>query len=203
MIIWINGAYGVGKTHTAYELQRRLTDAVVFDPEIIGFYLKQHLPSHKTFESVQQLPFWRQQVEDILIYCNQNATITIVPMTIIHDDIFIFLIEGLKQKGIDVQHYTLMADKATIEKRLASRGDKNAWNYKQVEKCLDCLRNDLYVKQIDTTTNNVDFIVEWIANDAALTLTKGRLTPIRNKLRWLKIYLQERIILSLISFLKI
>ncbi|NII70905.1 AAA family ATPase [Microbacterium ulmi] len=34
MLIWINGAFGAGKTHTAFELQRRLVGAHVADPEL-------------------------------------------------------------------------------------------------------------------------------------------------------------------------
>jgi hypothetical protein len=33
MLIWINGAFGSGKTLIAHELQRRLQDALVTDPE--------------------------------------------------------------------------------------------------------------------------------------------------------------------------
>lgn len=39
MIIWINGAFGSGKTQTSYELQRRIPNSVVYDPEKIGFLL--------------------------------------------------------------------------------------------------------------------------------------------------------------------
>lgn len=43
-IIWINGAFGAGKTQTAYELHRRLENSFVYDPENIGFFLNQNLP---------------------------------------------------------------------------------------------------------------------------------------------------------------
>jgi len=33
VIIWINGGFGVGETTLAQELHRRLSDAVVYDPE--------------------------------------------------------------------------------------------------------------------------------------------------------------------------
>ena len=37
MIIWINGAFGAGKTTLAEELSRRLSEAVLFDPEYVGY----------------------------------------------------------------------------------------------------------------------------------------------------------------------
>jgi chloramphenicol 3-O-phosphotransferase len=33
MIIWLNGAFGAGKTQTAFELHSRIPDSYVFDPE--------------------------------------------------------------------------------------------------------------------------------------------------------------------------
>jgi hypothetical protein len=39
VIIWINGAFGAGKTALAEELHRRLPDAVLYDPEDVGLML--------------------------------------------------------------------------------------------------------------------------------------------------------------------
>ncbi|MGH2233506.1 adenylyl-sulfate kinase, partial [Enterococcus faecalis] len=36
MIIWLNGAFGAGKTTIADELQQKLLNAIIYDPEIIG-----------------------------------------------------------------------------------------------------------------------------------------------------------------------
>ena len=44
MIIWLNGAFGAGKTQTAYELRRRLPGSYVYDPENAGFFIRDNLP---------------------------------------------------------------------------------------------------------------------------------------------------------------
>ena len=44
MIIWLNGAFGSGKTQTAFELQRRLPNAYVFDPENAGYFIRKNVP---------------------------------------------------------------------------------------------------------------------------------------------------------------
>lgn len=44
MIIWINGAFGSGKTTCAYELNRRLPDSFVYDPENIGYFIRENIP---------------------------------------------------------------------------------------------------------------------------------------------------------------
>ncbi len=44
MIIWLNGAFGAGKTQTAYALRRRLPGSYVYDPENIGYCLPHNVP---------------------------------------------------------------------------------------------------------------------------------------------------------------
>lgn len=45
MIIWINGTFGCGKTSVSNELHRRLENSYVYDPEEIGFFIRDNLPS--------------------------------------------------------------------------------------------------------------------------------------------------------------
>jgi hypothetical protein len=45
LIIWLNGAFGSGKTTLTEELHRRLPDAVIFDPEYVGYVLTQAVPA--------------------------------------------------------------------------------------------------------------------------------------------------------------
>lgn len=165
MIIWINGAFGVGKSHTADELVRRLHNTFLFDPEQVGFFLNKYLPNADQFDDFQKNPLWRQQVLEDLLFCEQQNVITIVPMTVVDDDIFDFIIGGIKEKGIDIRHFTLMASKATIEKRLIRRGDKNAWNFKQIDRCLSALTRTKYSIHIDTEANKLDEVVELIAKE--------------------------------------
>jgi 2-phosphoglycerate kinase len=40
MIIMINGAFGVGKTSVANELQKTINNSMIFDPEEIGYMLR-------------------------------------------------------------------------------------------------------------------------------------------------------------------
>ena len=88
MIVWINGAFGVGKTHTSYELLRRTENTFLFDPEKVGFFLRKFVYKSDQYEDFQNHPLWRKQVLDNLIFCDQQNVITIVPMTIVEDEIF-------------------------------------------------------------------------------------------------------------------
>ena len=47
MIVWINGAYGVGKTSVAKRLVARSRHAMLIDPELIGFLISAFPPRHR------------------------------------------------------------------------------------------------------------------------------------------------------------
>jgi hypothetical protein len=60
MIIWINGAFGAGKTTLAEELSRHFPEAVLFDPEYVGYLLRHWVPVPTG--DFQDLPSWRELV---------------------------------------------------------------------------------------------------------------------------------------------
>lgn len=66
MIVWINGAFGAGKTTTARELIDLIPNSTLFDPELIGAGLTQLLPAKRLAEvgDFQDLPIWRRLVVD-------------------------------------------------------------------------------------------------------------------------------------------
>jgi hypothetical protein len=191
MIIWINGAFGVGKTHTSYELVRRIDNTFLFDPEKIGFFLRKQLPNTSQYDDFQKIPLWRIQVLESLIYCAKSNVITVVPMTIVDDDIFDFIIGGLRENMIDVRHFALVASRETVEKRLTKRGDKNSWNFKQVERCLNSLSKTKYKTHIDTDKHNLDEVVEFIANKTGLSISKNRLNWISKQMNWFIVSLKN------------
>ncbi|MET0235341.1 MAG: AAA family ATPase, partial [Kibdelosporangium sp.] len=120
MLIWINGAFGVGKTHTAHELHRRLPGSHVADPELIGFAMHKMLPAPAR-DDFQDLPGWRVAVVATLRAAERVTTgPVIVPMTLVRDDYFDEIIGALRA-DIDVRHYALIASPATIRRRLSSR----------------------------------------------------------------------------------
>ena len=83
VIIWINGAFGAGKTALAEELHRRLPDAVVYDPEGVGLMLWKWMPPNGDF---QHLPSWRELVvATALSLRRHHADTLIVPMSLIRD----------------------------------------------------------------------------------------------------------------------
>ncbi len=47
MIIWLNGSFGVGKTTIAYKLKEKINNSIIYDPEEIGTFLDNILPTKK------------------------------------------------------------------------------------------------------------------------------------------------------------
>ncbi len=58
MIIWINGPFGAGKTTLAKRLRDRRSKSLIFDPEEIGFVVKETVPMPASGD-YQDLPLWR------------------------------------------------------------------------------------------------------------------------------------------------
>lgn len=198
MLIWINGAFGAGKTHTAFELQRRLAGAHVADPELIGFAMHRMLPSPARGD-FQDLPAWRSAVVETLQRAEAaHHGVTLVPMTIVDDAYFDEIIGGLRSRGVDVRHYALTASPETLLRRLSTRIAfvrsglrRETWAVQQIPRCVAALAQDRYATHVATDERTTDEVVEWIAGDAGLTLARPRLSPARFQLRRLRVGLQH------------
>lgn len=121
MIIWLNGAFGSGKTQTAYALQRRLPGAYVYDPENAGDFIRKNLPPSLHTGDFQDYPMWRTVNLEMLTYLAKHcAGPIIVPMTITNRAYYDEII-GALSRDYALRHYILYAKAETIRKRLASR----------------------------------------------------------------------------------
>jgi hypothetical protein len=81
MMIWINGAFGAGKTTLAEELHRRLPDALLFDPEYVGYLLRMWLPVPDSGD-FQDIPLWRRLTAEFATGMTADYGRTlIIPMT--------------------------------------------------------------------------------------------------------------------------
>jgi predicted kinase len=119
VIIWLNGAFGAGKTTLAGELHRRLPEAVVYDPEDVGLMLWKWMPPNDDF---QDLPSWRELVvATALSLRRHHADTLIVPMSLIRDAYQAEILGGLADAGEEVLHVFLEADVGVLRERLSAR----------------------------------------------------------------------------------
>jgi AAA domain len=191
VLIWINGAFGSGKTLVAHGLQRRLRDAHVADPELLGFSIHRMLPAGAR-QDFQDLPQWRSGVLTTLIQAEAACDgPLIVPMSIVRDDYFDEIVGGLRSSGVDLRHYALTASRDSLHRRLHWRsayligralGRDETWAIQQIERCVTALDDVRYATQVPTDDRAPDELVEFIAGDAGLELIRPRLSPARERL---------------------
>ena len=121
-VIWLNGAFGAGKTTVARKLASLLPDAMTLDPEEIGAMLRKVIPAAQRTGDFQDLRVWRSltvaAVEGVL---QDHPGLLLVPMTVIDPAYFDETVGELRRSGITVHHFTLVADPKTIRRRLLLR----------------------------------------------------------------------------------
>lgn len=192
MILWINGAFGVGKTQTAFELQKRISNSIVFDPEEVGFFIQNIIPHEFKKSDFQDYKTWRTTVSGILkeIHGGNDCTI-IVPMTVVSPEYFSEIIDPIKEAGIDIVNYTLMAKKETIENRLRSRNDGKSWNFQQVDRCLKGLTHPIFQNYVHTDHVDLYGVVEHIGADLRLSLVDIPQTKFARWIRRTRVFLKH------------
>jgi shikimate kinase len=124
VLIWINGAFGVGKSTTARHLVQVRPDLRLFDPEWVGFLLTAHLEDREIAD-FQDLPSWRQLVPVVARHLAQTSGQDLVAVqTVLSERYWSELRHGLAAEGIDVIHVLLDADAATLDARITADRDE-------------------------------------------------------------------------------
>ncbi|TNJ63872.1 tunicamycin resistance protein [Paenibacillus hemerocallicola] len=185
MIIWINGAFGSGKTQAAYELHGRIADSYVYDPERIGFFLNKNIPKQIRKYDFQDYPLWRQINYSLLkqIAAEYNGVI-IVPMTVVIPRVFDEIVGRLRDDGLPVRHFVLWASRETLLKRLKSRGDfKNSWGAQHIDRCMEGLSDAAFLPRLDTDTLSVEQVAEQIAQMCGLELAPDNSGKLAKKIK--------------------
>lgn len=172
MIIWLNGAFGVGKTQTAFELHDRISNSFVFDPERIGFFLRRITPPQVYAGDFQDYQIWREFTYRGLRDVAENFTgVVIVPMTVINPLYYDQTINALRKSGLQVHHFTLLASRSTILRRLRRRGEgNNSWAAHQLDRCLNALSDAKFKVHLNTEGKVVETVAEEIADQIGLSL---------------------------------
>jgi AAA domain len=151
VLIWLNGAFGVGKTSVAFEMQALHRDALVFDPEEIGFALRRaQSPSPRG--DFQDDPLWRELVVTSLerVLARDSRPI-IAPMTVVNPLYFEEIVGELSARGFDVRHFALLGSRETILKRLRKRGDfGETFAHRNLERCLTALSQPSFAAHVKT-----------------------------------------------------
>ena len=165
----INGAFGVGKTTIANTLQNEIEHSMIYDPEEIGYMLRNVIPIDiKRTESItgdfQDLELWKELTVDVAKRLITKYKINlIVPMTIRKIEYFHFIYNGFKSIDDQTYHFCLSASKETIYERLRLRGEEEGnWCFQQTDKCLEAYNQYDFGEYIDTEKNSISEIIQEI-----------------------------------------
>jgi AAA domain-containing protein len=196
MLLWINGPFGGGKTHTTYELHHRLPGSVVSDPEHLGTGLHRMLPAQARSD-YQDYRAWRRGVFEMLdtLLRQHKRGPVIVPMTLVVPRYFEEIVGRLRAEGHELHHFALLASHDTVRRRLHGRGlygvRPETWALAHVDRCLDALKAPEFAEHVHTDHLTVPRVAEAVARSAGLRLAPDRHGPVRRRLRRAQVTLKS------------
>ncbi|MGW0885543.1 AAA family ATPase [Streptomyces sp. NPDC002671] len=145
MIVWVNGAFGSGKSTLVDELRPRWPEALVYDPEMVGYVLREivEMPTG----DFQDLRLWRRQVAGLAVgLVEEYHRPVLVPMTLVNPGYAGEIFGALSKAGISVRHFFLTVSREVLEKRIDGRsftpdnpeGDERVrrWCKDRIEPCM-------------------------------------------------------------------
>lgn len=152
VIIWINGAFGAGKTTLADELLGRLPEALQFDPEYVGYILVKWVPAPDNGD-FQDLPLWRKLVTEFALgMAAEYERPLIVPMTLVNPQYQQEIFGPIARAGQHLLHVFLDVPATELHRRIDHRvlvednpeqdARARAFGHANVERCVaarDCL----------------------------------------------------------------
>lgn len=163
MIVFLNGTFGVGKTTIATQLLERLPGSLLFDAELVGYFLRHIVAPIENPADFQDLALWRS----LTVTTAQQLRATygrtlIMPMTIWRPDYFNEVIGGLRASEPALHHFTLTARPETLEARIRRSGEAVEWRLDHLQRCTTALAAPDFATHIATDDKTPTEVVEAI-----------------------------------------
>ena len=120
VIVWVNGTFGAGKTTTGTLLAKRDERLRVFDPEGVGYLLRDALADHEVSD-FQHYESWRRLVpvvaDEVARFTGQSL---VAIQAVLDEGYWRELVDGLARLGHEVLHVVVEADPAVMAERIES-----------------------------------------------------------------------------------
>jgi hypothetical protein len=132
VIVWLNGAFGSGKTTTARLLRAALPGSRVFDPESVGFLLRDAL-ADRPVADFREWPAWRSLVVATgAALAGLTEGELIAPQTVTDPSWFGEIADGLSAAGVPLVHVILDAGTDVLRRRIDASGEAQVWRRSQL-----------------------------------------------------------------------
>lgn len=161
MIIWISGAYGVGKSTLAEALVNKIENAMLFDAEEVGNAVRENYPDEPYGVIYEDYPLWcdfsYMLLKDIHSTFHRNI---LVPMTLVRQNSYSKIIERLMNDGIETKLIILEGTYQSIHDRILTRGeDEDCWCMQNIEMSSNGSKEITGGYHISTDNKSVDELV--------------------------------------------
>lgn len=161
MIVWLNGAFGIGKTTTSGKLVADAEQWRHFDPEWVGYLLANNLADHAVTD-FQHYPSWRRLVpvvaDEIIRFTGQHL---VAAQSVLVEDYWLEMTQRLAELEHDVFHVVLDADADTLHARIdadvVEPESVRPWRHRHV---------DAYRSALAWLRPAADLVVDTVTHDA-------------------------------------
>jgi chloramphenicol 3-O-phosphotransferase len=172
MIVWINGAFGAGKSITAELIQRACPRTRLWDPEKVGEMLRT-VVSDITVRDFQDWSCWREVVVATgHAVASQTGQDLVAPQTIVCQDYLQQITQGFQARSVPLFHVLLDAPTETLRNRIHGDVDKPASEWR-LERLDDYASARSWLREsadlvVDTAALSPELVAELIIDAAGL-----------------------------------
>ena len=168
MIIWISGAYGVGKSTLAEALVKKIDQAMIFDAEEVGNAVRENYPDEPYGVIYEDYPLWCEfnymLLKDIHNHFQRNI---LVPMTLVRQNSYTKIIKRLMDDGIETKLIILEGTYQCIHDRIIARGEEEGcWCMENIEMSSagsKALENGFHISTDDKSVSELaEIVLEYI-----------------------------------------
>jgi 8-oxo-dGTP pyrophosphatase MutT (NUDIX family) len=126
VIIWVNGAFGAGKSSAGRALLDLVPESTLYEPEVLGCSLRLLLPEKRLQEvtDYQELPIWRRLVvETAASLLAEVGGVLVAPMSLLRQEHRDEIFGGLAARRIEVRHMVVDPGETILRSWIAARTD--------------------------------------------------------------------------------
>ncbi|MBA3673087.1 MAG: hypothetical protein H0W68_13845 [Gemmatimonadaceae bacterium] len=172
MIIFRNGAFGLGKTTVARALVRRSPEYVLFDPELIGLALQRSARLVEvTVDDFQELRAWRWLTIAGLRVARVRWRKIVVPMAISRPEYLAELRRGIARFEPRLCHVCRVASIDVVHARLRIRGadpSEQSWQFRRAADCCAVHGGEAFAVQIDASLGTPDDLAGYVLDQCMI-----------------------------------